>query len=174
MAAQPLAFGKGGRQVAHHRFFAGGQAVGIGGIDGGQRHGPERVDTAAQRNAFAVFRQQVQQPAALHAVFGMPRDELPFQLEQNDRYSLKRRLRLRKARIVLAGKQCQRPQADAIAGFQQLHVVILQASAHDGGHAHGVAGGRAHPQDIMVAPFDVHGMVISKRSMIPSAWGPRS
>ena len=49
----------------------------------------------------------------------MPRDELPFQLEQNDRYSLKPRLRLRKARIVLAGKQCERPQADAIAGFQQ-------------------------------------------------------
>ena len=47
MAAQPLAFRKRGRQVAHHRFLAGGQAVGIGGIDGGQRHRPERVDTAA-------------------------------------------------------------------------------------------------------------------------------
>ena len=93
----------------------------------------------------------------------MPRDELPFQLEQNDCYSLKPRLRLRKARIVLAGKQCERPQADAIAGFQQIHVVILQTSAHDGGHAYGVAGGRAHPENIMVAPFDVHGVVIHQK-----------
>ena len=105
----------------------------------------------------------MQQAAALHAVFGMPRDELAFQLEQKDGDGLKRRRFSHGAGVGLAGEQGQRPQADAVAGFQQLHVVVLQAAAHDGGHAHGVAGGRAHPQDIMVAPFDVHGMVVQKQ-----------
>ena len=163
MAAQPLAFGKGGGKIVEDRLFAGRQAIGIGGIKGGQLHAFERIGLSAQGKGFAVFQEAVQKPASLHAVFGMARDELAFQLEQKDGDGLKRSRFAHGTGVGLAGEQRQRAQADAVTGFQQLHVVVLQAAAHDGGHAHGVAGGRAHPQDIMVAPFDVHGVVIQQQ-----------
>ena len=47
----------------------------------------------------------------------------------------------------------------AVGVFQHIHVVILYAVLYGDGHAHRAAGGRAHPQHVVVAPLYVHAVV---------------
>ena len=117
----------------------------------------------------------IQQQAVFHQILRPPFDELALKLELDDGDRL---LHLRHqadfiageiftgihlgteqaARIVLVGfhgERGQRQQADPVAVAQRFHVAVAQCAAHHVGDAGLAPGGRAHPQDVVVAPLDV-------------------
>ena len=94
--------------------------------------------------------------AGLHTVLGMAMDQLAFQLEHDDGDSLNGSVDRVQIRIAGFGKHRQRTQADTVTAFQHGHVAVSNGIAHHGGNAAFAAAGGAHPENIMVAPFDVH------------------
>ena len=70
------------------------------------------------------------------------------------------------ARIVgigVHGKGCQGEEIDAVAVFQRDEVGVTQGRAQYVGNAAFVAGGSAHPENVMVAPLDVKVVIVAER-----------
>ena len=61
--------------------------------------------------------------------------------------------------VNLVGEERQRAQADAVAGLDHLEVVVGDRVVEHRRDAGAAAGGRAHPEHVVVAPLDVHRMV---------------
>ena len=60
----------------------------------------------------------------------------------------------------MSGEEGQGTQADAVALFQDVGVMIAQTVADDVGDAGVAAAGGPHPENIVIAPLDVEaGMV---------------
>src|SRR5699024_6773000 len=53
-------------------------------------------------------------------------------------------------------KDAQRPQGNAVAGFDYIQVVVADGVAQHRGNQSPGAGGGAHPQNVVVAPLNVH------------------
>ena len=68
----------------------------------------------------------------------------------------------RVAGIGVDGKGRQRQQVDAVAVLQHPVVAIAQGDAQHVGDAAVVAGGGAHPQDVVVTPLDIKVMEVAQ------------
>ena len=64
-----------------------------------------------------------------------------------------------RVKMKISQKNRQGQKVYAVGVFQHIHVVILYAVLYGDGHAHRAAGGRAHPQHVVVAPLYVHAVV---------------
>ena len=67
------------------------------------------------------------------------------------------------AAIGLVREQRERAQADAVAGFDHIQIVIGDRVAQYGCDASAAAGGRAHPQHIVVAPLDIDRVMVHQQ-----------
>ena len=165
---------EGGDQPVHHQLFPGAQGIGVLGVHGGEV-GIQQGKLLPAHGANALFPiHLVQQEPVLHPVFRVGQDVLPLQLELDDADGLVHpgddglavlvkilRLLGQEAGagvvpISLQGELGQGAHVDAVAVFQKVVVVVAQADAHGVGDAAAVAGGGAHPEDVVVAPLDVH------------------
>ena len=59
-------------------------------------------------------------------------------------------------RIDVKRQQSQRDHVDAVAVLQKIVIVVAQADPHGIGDAAGFSPCCAHPQDVVIAPLDVH------------------
>ena len=65
--------------------------------------------------------------------------------------------------VDLVGKDREGTQRDAVARLQNLKIVVVDGVGEYGSHQSAAAGGGAHPQDVVVAPLDIHAVVVQKR-----------
>ena len=65
--------------------------------------------------------------------------------------------------VVVVGQALQVPQIDAVAVLQHPVVVVGQGGLDDGSAADGAAGRRPHPDHVVVAPLDVHIVVVQQQ-----------
>ena len=180
MLLQPLAVGEGGNELPHQGFFFLGELRRVGRVDGGEIRVAQGVFLAVhgQRAGFPVHAGE--HIPVLHFVFRVAADDLPFQLKEDHADGLVHagikvqvarleRLLRQLARlehgsvsvaILLRGEHRERQQVDAVAVFEHVEVVILHAVAHRSGDADVAAGGRTHPHHVVVAPLNVHIVVL--------------
>ena len=67
------------------------------------------------------------------------------------------------ARVIPVGMQrqrCQRDQVDAVIVLNGIQVAVLGADTDDVGNAGQLSCRCAHPQHIMIAPLDIHRMIV--------------
>ena len=126
----------------------------------------------------------MQQQAVVHLELRTAANNLAFQFKLDNRHSF---LHLRNqtnrflversvrtsglgqeqfARVVgirFHRKGCKGKEVDAVAILQCRQIPVAQTHADDIRDAPHVAGSRAHPQDVVVAPLDVEVMVIAYR-----------
>ena len=65
--------------------------------------------------------------------------------------------------IGFHGERDERHEIDSVAVFESLHVAVAQRYPQDIGDAGIVAGGRAHPEGVVVAPLDIEILVLCQR-----------
>ena len=155
MLVQAQGVRKGAPQAGHNLCFLRRERIGIGRVDGGQRDLPERPDFAVNFNGVMLQVHPVEQQPVLHLEFRVPADQLTLQLEHHDIHGLDHGFVRGKIRIQFFSKQCQLAQRNAVSAFQDIHIAVGQGIAQDTGNAAGAARGCAHPQDVMIAPFNV-------------------
>ena len=100
-----------------------------------------------------------QKQPVLHVPVGMAHDDLPLELEENDRDGL---LHGRHAVVLRVGclrEERQLAQAHTIGALEDREALVVDVVANHGRQARGRARGRAHPHDVVVAPLDVDGVV---------------
>ena len=177
MPLQPLASPEGEPQGGHQLRLRAGENVGIGGIHRGEIAVVEGIHAAVNGHGALPVIDFIQQPPVIHPVFRMPGDELALQLELDHRHRLvnlgegvhaafKVPLVVRvpghepgAVLIGFLGEGDHIPQADAVAVFHNVQGVVLQRQIQHAGDASLAARRRAHPEDVVVAPLDVHAVV---------------
>ena len=176
MAAKLVADAEGVHQAVDELFFLIGEAVGVGGVNGGEvevRHGII-LAVDIHRALFKV--DAVEEVAVVHVPFRMAGDDVVLQLHLNhedgfvhlrddalillrDVVLLSLHLGLEDLAGVVAvslhGEHGQGHQVDAVAVFQGLHVGVTERDAEHVGDGTFVAGGGTHPQSVVVAPLYV-------------------
>ena len=159
----------------------GGQLIGIGGVHGGEVAVQQGIVHAADVDGLVLVVDPVQQGPVLHAVFGAAQDLGTLQLEEDDGDGLVHpggeelvllgvllgieigHLDVEAGGVAvpveLVGENAEGPEADAVARLDDIQVVVADGVAQDRGHQGSRARGRAHPQNVVVAPLDVHTLV---------------
>ena len=61
------------------------------------------------------------------------------------------------------GEGRQRPQIDAVAHLQHVKIVVADVHAQQIGDTGPVAGRRAHPHDVVVAPLKIHIVIVHEK-----------
>ena len=132
---------------------------------------------------MAVIVNGAEQGAVFHSPFRVAPVKLTFELELDDGDSLMHLgdetqgfvaqvlsfIRFGQERpafvacIRLHGKGGEGHHVDAIALFERLRVGVTQRKAQQARHADWAARCRAHPEHVVVAPFDVQVMVVAER-----------
>ena len=135
----------------------------------------------ADGNGFVFVVDFVQQQPVRHAEFGTAQQLLALQLEEDDGDGLVHpggeelvllgvllgvqigHLDAEAAGVAvpvdLVGEDTQGPQGNAVASLDDVEIVVADGIAEHRGHQGPRARGGAHPQDIVVAPLDVHAPV---------------
>ena len=175
MALELVAVEEGDLQTLQHLLLSGREGVGVGRVDGREIRVPQGVLRSADGHDAAREIHLVQQHAVVHAVLGVELRGLALDLELDDGHGL---VHLGDDLVVvgvglvagaglgheagagvvcvgLEGKEGQGPHVDAVAALHEVVVFIAQADAHGVGDAAQLARGRAHPEDVVVAPLDV-------------------
>ena len=62
--------------------------------------------------------------------------------------------------VDFIGKHGQRPQGNAVAGFDNIQVVVADRIGKHGGHQGSGTGGGTHPQNVVVTPLDIHAVAV--------------
>ena len=65
--------------------------------------------------------------------------------------------------VGIHGECSQGQKVDAVAVLEGLQVGIAEADSKDIGHTGGTAGGGSHPEQVVVAPLEVHIMVLAEQ-----------
>ena len=135
-------------EALHEVFFLGREAIGVGGVDGGEEGVAERILFSFERNGTLFQIHAFQQGAVAHAPFRVCFIELSFQFELYDCYGL---VHLRKIAaglfvgtalgvfelgheyaagigvgIGFHGKGGKRQHVDAVALFERLRIGVAQ------------------------------------------------
>ena len=101
----------------------------------------------------------VEQQAVGHVELGVALDNLALELKEQDVNGLDRRADRLAGGIGGVGEGDKLAQRDAVVVLENLVVVIAQVVAQHRGDAGGLAGGGAHPQQIVVTPLNVERMI---------------
>ncbi len=161
---EALALAEGVLEPRQHALLFRREVVGMLGVHCGKIDRAQRPVSAADPHGFRLAVDFVQQQPVFHLVLRVPLDDLPFDLEQDDRDCLPGGLvGVAVFFVDFLREQRERPQAHGVALFQHVHVPVADAVPDHRGHA-GIAARRgAHPQDVVVAPFDVERMVAHQK-----------
>ena len=176
-----LAALEGGGELAYDLVLLGGEVVGVFPVHGGEVAVVQGPGPAADGHALVLVVDLVQQEPVLHAEAGVAQDLLPLQLEEDDGDGLvhpggEELILLGVVVLVvpgqldgeagavgvpvdLVGEEGQGPQGDAVAGLDDLQVVVVDGVGEHRGHQGAAAGGGPHPQHVVVAPLEVHRVV---------------
>ena len=137
---------------------------------------------AIDLHGFGLIIDLVQQQSVRHAEFRAAQQLLPFQLEEDHGDGLVHsggkqlvlfrvlvRVRVHEfyfeamgvaVPVYLIGKNRQRAQRDAVTGLDHVQIVVVDGVCQHCGYQGPGAGGGAHPQNIVVAPLNIHAMVV--------------
>ncbi len=104
----------------------------------------------------------------VHVEAPVAHDDLPLELEQQDVHGLRQRRELGSQagraignRLVGAlGKRHKLAQGDAVVVLQDLEIAVAQVVAQNRDDARRLTGGRAHPQQVVIAPLDIQRVVL--------------
>ena len=169
---------EGADQRCHEACLAVAQAVGIGGIHRREMRVVERIDLPVYGHGVRGVINMLKEKPVVHAVLRVPADELSLQLEHDDGDCLVRLgerihavldvvgvvLRAwhepRTALVGLLRKPDEVAQADAVCVFHNGKRVVLQSRVEHRRHADRTARRRAHPDNVMVAPLDIHPVML--------------
>ena len=167
--------------MRHQFVFFGGQTVRIFRVDGREVAVAQRVFAARQFDRALFKVDLVEQQPVVHVERGVAADGLPFELELDDCDRLmhaadavdivarRQFLCIQQpwhealdvaVTVSFVRKQGKRTQADAVAGFDNIEVVVGDGVTQYSCDAGAAAGGRAHPQHIVVAPLDIDRVVV--------------
>lgn len=178
-----LAHGEAVVQPLHQALLLGRELVGILRVDGGEVAGCEFVFHLVHFHRSPLEVDGVEQLAVVHVPsrvsgyhggFKLPlyhadglvhtgQEQFVFLVEGVFLGYLGHELHAGVVAVGVHGEGCQLDEVDAVAVLQRLHVGIAQGYANDVAHAGVVAGGRSHPQDVVVAPGDVPSVVALER-----------
>ena len=184
VALQLLAVAEGAGQRGDERLLLRREGVGILGVHGGEVGIQHGIGLAVNGDALVLVVDFVQQQPVLHAEAGVAQDLLPLQLEQDHGDGLVHlghqtlvsfsvvffvvagELDLEPGDVASlvyrVGKHTQRAQGDAVAGFDNIQIVVAQGVEQHRGYQCAGAGGSAHPQNVVVAPLDIHVVIVQQ------------
>ena len=162
-----------------------GEGIGILGIHGGEVGIFQRIGDIANGDALILIIDLVQKETVTHAKLGPADQFLTFQLEEDDGDGLvhpcgEQLILLADAHCVIAGeldleaggvavfidlvgKDGEGTQRDTVAGLDDLQIVVMERVGKHRGYQCAAAAGSTHPENVMVAPLDVHAVVIHQR-----------
>ena len=182
MALELFTVKEGTGELVDELILLGSEGIGVFSVHGGEVHILQRIGSAVDGDALVLIIDLVQQKPVGHTEAGVAQDLLPLQLEQNNGDGLVHpggqqlvlfrimggvlvgELDLKAVDIAvlvhLVGKHRQGAQGDTIAGFDDLQVVVAEGVCQNSGHQGTGAGGRPHPQYVVVAPLNVHAVVL--------------
>ena len=178
MLLQLLTVGEGRNEPLHHFFLLGSEAVGVCGVYGREVTALQAVCLSAQLyGASAVVDAGEQQPV-IHEKLGMPLYQLALQLHLYHEDGLVHHLvhahvvavvflagpdgegSAVRILVLLHGEGHEGHQVDAVTLLQSGEVGVAYGQTYDGGYGDGMPGGCRHPYDVVIAPFDVDGVVL--------------
>ena len=163
-------------QTSHELLLLGGELVGVGGVDGGEVGVAQGIFLAFEGDDALGEVDVVQQLTVGHLPLWMlvEHGALEFELDDGDGFvhaskqlehlvgvggvvGVDERHEVFDVVVLvrLHGERHEGHEVDAVALLECGHVGIAQRQAQDRGDADGVAGGGAHPHDVVVAPLDV-------------------
>ena len=186
VALQPDAVAERKGQIIHDRFLGGRKPVRILRRQGGEVRVLQVIPFAVDLYPVGLGIYGLPEKAVGHMVFGVIPQDLSLQFELDDRNSLMylggqlvvfpALLQLgfpfavaghkQRAGVVTVGfqrKLRQRAQIDAVAVLQRIKVIVADAVAQHIGNGGPLPQRRGHPQDIVVAPLDIHIAVLGQR-----------
>ena len=110
----------------------------------------------------------LEQQSVVHVEAPVAHDDLPLELEQQDVHGLRQRRELGSQagyaignRLVGAlGKRYELTQGDTVVVLQDLEIAVAQVVAQNRDDARRLTGGRAHPQQVVIAPLDIQRVVL--------------
>ena len=181
MALQLFAFTEGFHQLFHHIGFALGQAGRVLGVHGGKLCVTQKMRDAVHLNRAVLIVDAANKIAILHLEIRVAVDHLTFQLKHDHRNGNVHQCAAAQAgvaelkagvvalghpdgKVAIAvhfiGKLAQTAQVQAVALLQRFHIGIRKRSFQHGGNANGAACRCAHPNRVVVAPLNIHIVVI--------------
>ena len=101
----------------------------------------------------------MQQQPVFHFKFRIPLDQLAFQFEHDHGNSLEHPCLYRKIGIRFCRKQGQLPQRNTVSPLQNFCIAIGKGIAQYPGNTARAASSGTHPQDVVIAPLDIHGVM---------------
>ena len=177
MALQTFALGKAAHQPVQDVLFLSGQCRGVCGGHGRKIAIQQRVNRAVVVHCARRKVDVVQKVSPLHGKVRVAGNDLCLQFQHHNGHSLVhtgsggqiagRCTRVgvgRPARHVgigigVLGEPFKPAQADAVAAFQRVKVVVRQRRFQHCHNAKRASGGGTHPDNIVVAPLNVHLMM---------------
>ena len=175
---QLLAVLEGVHEAVHNLLLLLGKGIGILPVHRREVHIQHLVGIAVDGDGALVPVDQVQQVPVFHVEFRMPHDGLSLGLPLQDGDGLVHlQVDLDLLRIIGAGSlqlehgagvirvgrggvAGQRQHVDAVAILQDIHVAVAGADADDVADAAQLSCCRSHPENIVIAPLDVQGVVL--------------
>ena len=172
-----FAAAEAGDKAVYYILLLGGELIGVGGVYGGKVGIPEGVYRVVYLYGAVFVVYAGEHIPVRHLVLRSAGYYLPLQLEHYYAHRLvhtgeqlavpgqavSRRQdpgpEYRRIPVCDVAEHRQGQKVYAVGVFQHIHVVILYAVLYGDGHAHRAAGGRAHPQHVVVAPLYVHAVV---------------
>ena len=161
MALQVVGAGELAYQLVHDLALLVAERVGVGGVHGGEVARHERPGAPVYLHGSGVQVDLVQQQAVFHVELGMAPDDGALKLEQQHVDGLDKGRDGLAVAIRAVGKRHQCAQRDAVVVLKDLVVAVAQVVAQHGDDARGLAGGGAHPQDVVVAPLHVQALRVA-------------
>ena len=149
-----------GEEVVHHVDLVLGERVGVRPVDGGEVARHELVLVAVHDADPALGVDVLQKQAVLHVPVGVALNRLALELEQDHRDGLLERAHGLARPVGCLGEQGELAQGDAVGALEDLEGVVADVVADHRGEARGRAGGGAHPDDVVVAPLQVNGVIL--------------
>ena len=182
MLVELLADAEGVVQLLHEQLLLGCQLVGCCRVDGGEMAALHLVFMAVDVACLALIVDGIEQAAILHPPFRMPHEDAGFLLELDDGDGLVHTGRQLEGLVVHAGiglqqtwhkllagvvavdfkrKGGQRYEVDAVL-LDGRQVGVSQTEAQYVADAGIVACRCSHPENVVVAPLDIPGVILSQ------------
>ena len=176
MLLQLFGMAEGIRKLGDHMALLFGQRIGICRVHRWKITVLQGIDLPIDGNGLVLIVDLVQQQPVRHVKLRVTQQLLSLQLEQDHCNGLihpgREQLILLCTRVIvhqlyleamgirilidLVGKNTQRPQGNAIARLDHIQIVVMDGIGQHRGHHSPGATGRAHPENIVVAPLDIH------------------
>ena len=159
VAAQLVGASHRVHEVVHDALLLGREGVGVVRFQRREVARAQLVLAAVHHGHPALGVHVLQQQAVVHVPVGVAADGLPLQLEEDDRDGLLNGAHAVVGAVGGLGKEGQLTQADAVGALQDLEAVVVDVVADDCSQARVGARRSAHPDDVVVAPLHVDGVV---------------